>query len=96
MNILYMYRYLYFQLLKSLKEFKSQSVGANTKFLKIGMIQNLKIPVPTMLEQKNILNALDSLFKKTKRLEEIYQQKLSELYNLKKSILQKAFNGELT
>lgn len=90
-----MYRYLYFQLLKSLKEFKDKSVGANTKFLKIGMIQSLKIPVPEISKQECILNILDDLFTKTKQLEEIYQQKLIELDDLKKSILQKAFNGEL-
>ncbi len=31
----------------------------------------------------------------TKRLEAIYQQKLEDLEELKKSILQKAFEGEL-
>ena len=37
-----LYRFLYFQLLKSLKEFKVQSVGIGTKFLKLGMIKKLK------------------------------------------------------
>jgi len=38
---------------------------------------------------------LDELSEKTKRLEEIYKQKLADLDELKKSILAKAFNGEL-
>jgi type I restriction enzyme S subunit len=32
----------------------------------------------------------------TQKLEAIYQQKLLNLEELKKSVLQKAFNGELT
>jgi len=31
----------------------------------------------------------------TKKLEDIYQQKLADLEELKKSVLKKAFNGEL-
>ncbi len=90
-----LYRYLYFQLLNSLKEFKNQSVGANTRFLKIGMIYNLQIPLPNIEEQNQIINTLDNLLFKTQQLEAIYQHKLIELEELKKSILQKAFNGEL-
>ena len=32
----------------------------------------------------------------TKKLEALYQQKLLNLEELKKSVMQKAFNGELT
>jgi type I restriction enzyme S subunit len=48
-----------------------------------------------MSEQKTIVRKLDALSNKTKKLETIYQQKLDDLKELKKSILQKAFNGEL-
>ena len=37
----------------------------------------------------------ESLSIETKRLEAIYLQKIADLEELKKSILQKAFNGEL-
>jgi hypothetical protein len=36
-----------------------------------------------------------TLSEKTKKLEAIYQQHINDLEELKKSILQKAFNGEL-
>lgn len=45
--------------------------------------------------QQAIVAKLDSLSTETKKLETIYQQKLNDLEKLKKSILQKAFNGEL-
>lgn len=90
-----LYRYLYFQLLNSLKEFKLKSVGVGTKFLKLGMIKDLQIPLLSIDEQKSIVKKLDELSKKTKKLEEIYRQKLADLEELKKSILKKAFDGEL-
>jgi type I restriction enzyme S subunit len=90
-----LYRYLYFQMLKSLKEFKSKSVGAGTKFLKLGMIQDLQIALPSVREQTAIVAKLDALSAETKKLEAIYQQKLADLDELKKSVLQKAFTGEL-
>jgi len=91
-----LYRYLYFQLLKSLQEFKEMSVGANTRFLKLGMIQDLKIPLPTLQDQKAIVRQLDALREKTQKLETAYQKKIADLEELKKSILQRAFAGELT
>ncbi|NOU15057.1 MAG: restriction endonuclease subunit S [Methylococcaceae bacterium] len=89
------YRYLYFQLLKSLKKFKSQSVGAATKFLKLGMIKELEIPLPALAEQERIVTTTDSLLAETQRLESIYQQKLAALDELKKSLLHQAFSGQL-
>ena len=91
-----LYRYLYYQLLKSLKEFKKQSVGVGTKFLKIGMINNLRISLPSISEQQHVVAKLDAISAETKKLEAIYQKKLADLEELKKSILQKAFEGELT
>ena len=90
-----LYRYLYFQMLKSLKEFKQKSVGVGTKFLKLGMIKEMRIALPPIKDQASIVAKLDALSVDTKKLEAIYQQKLADLEELKKSILQKAFNGEL-
>ena len=55
------------------------------------------ISFPKSLEQqKKIVDKLDTLFCETKKLEILYQEKLDDLEELRKSILQKAFNGELT
>jgi type I restriction enzyme, S subunit len=90
------YRHLYYQMLKSLKEFKEKSVGAGTKFLKLGMIQDLEIALPSFQEQTVIVSSLDDLLEKSQKLESIYRQKLASLEELKKSILAKAFSGALT
>ena len=46
-------------------------------------------------KQKSVIKKLDSLSEQTKKLEEVYQQKLEDLDELKKSVLSKAFSGEL-
>lgn len=89
------YRFLYFQMLKSLKRFKEQSVGAGTKFLKIGMIKELVIYLPSLEEQKRLVSLLDSVLEETQRLESLYQRKITALDELKQSLLQQAFSGQL-
>ena len=89
------YRYLYFQLFKALAELKKMSLGANTKFLRVGMITDFMLSMPTIEEQQKIVEKLDALQEQTKQLEQIYTQKIKECDELKQSILQKAFRGEL-
>jgi type I restriction enzyme S subunit len=90
-----LYRFLYFQMLKSLKKFKAQSVGAGTKFLKLGMIKELEIELPNLDEQQHIVSTMDVLSEETQRLAAIYSRKLALLAALKKSLLHRAFAGEL-
>jgi len=59
------------------------------------MLNKIPIPYPTIKEQQTIVQKLDALFVETKKLEAIYQQKINDLEELKKSVLQKAFAGEL-
>ena len=46
-------------------------------------------------QQRQLISKFESLSIETKKLESIYQQKIADLEELKKSLLQKAFNGEL-
>ena len=52
--------------------------------------------LPSLEATGCIVHNLMRLSDETKRLEAIYQQKLDSLAELKQSILQKAFAGELT
>ena len=74
-----------------------KGTGATVQGIKSKLLKKIKIYVPkTITEQKRIVTKLDALSAETKKLEAIYTQKLADLEELKKSILQKAFNGELT
>jgi type I restriction enzyme S subunit len=58
--------------------------------------ENLTISFPkSKTQQQAIVRQLNSLRVETQQLERIYQQKLRDLEELKKSILNKAFAGEL-
>jgi type I restriction enzyme S subunit len=59
------------------------------------ILKDIKIPCPSLKEQEIIVNEIETVLSETKRLENIYEQKISDLEELKKSILQKAFAGEL-
>ncbi len=54
-----------------------------------------EIDVPPLKTQRQIVKKLDELSAKTKKLESVYQQKIDDLEELKKSVLKKAFNGDL-
>lgn len=69
--------------------------GENQTNLRKGDILKCPLWVPPKTEQQIIINNLDTLRAETKKLEVLYQQKIEDLEELKKSILQKAFNGEL-
>ncbi|MBU1900798.1 restriction endonuclease subunit S [Patescibacteria group bacterium] len=57
---------------------------------------NVYISFPkSIIRQKSIVAKLDALSAETKKLESIYKQKLTDLEELKKSVLKKAFTGEL-
>ena len=64
--------------------------------LSLGFFRGLQIPLPPLDEQQSIVSKMDNFFTETQRLEAIYRQKLTALTELKQSILQKAFTGELT
>jgi type I restriction enzyme S subunit len=78
------------------KQLLSHSTGATVEHINMKDIRAFKIfNLSTLTEQQSIVQKLDALSAQTKKLEAIYQQKLNDLEELKKSILQKAFSGEL-
>jgi len=80
-------RYLYFQLIQALVQLKKMSVGANTKFLKLGMIKEFQIPLPEIEKQNFVLDKLEHLETQTKSLEENFDEQIDNLTALKSAIL---------
>ena len=72
------------------------SKGATISRLYNANLKRIKITFPKSLkEQKIVIQKIDSLSIQTKNLEAIYTQKIADLEEMKKSVLQKAFSGQL-
>ncbi|EDE2566960.1 restriction endonuclease subunit S [Campylobacter jejuni] len=89
-NILCLH-YLYF----CLNFFIAKGEGSSIPQLTIPKFKSLQIPLPPLKEQEQIAEHLDFVFEKTKALKELYTKELKDYEELKQSLLDKAFKGEL-
>jgi type I restriction enzyme, S subunit len=88
--------YLKYALTAFVEKIKSLAIGAAYSALTIEKLNKYQIAFPiTIDEQQTIVRQLDALRAETQKLEAVYQKKIDDLEELKKSILQKAFAGEL-
>lgn len=70
--------------------------GSTQPTVSLKSIKSILIPIPTEAKQAEVVQQLKIFESKINRLEVIYRQKSNSIDELKKSILQKAFSGELT
>ena len=71
------------------------SNGGAQEFVGLTALRSFPIPLPPLKEQQTIVRQLDALRTETQKLEAVYRQKIVDLEELKKSVLAKAFAGEL-
>lgn len=90
-------RFLYSFLISPLGQslIKGYQNGAAQPNLGAKSVAKCQISLPTLAEQKRIVADLDALREETQRLESLYQRKLAALDELKKSLLHRAFSGQL-
>jgi len=93
-NILNKFIYWWFKSIS--QKIIDEGTGATVQGVKLPFIKSLIFPIISIERQNEIIKLIDNLSNKTKQLEQKYQQKLNNLEELKKSLLQKAFSGELT
>ncbi|MBE7446676.1 MAG: restriction endonuclease subunit S [Planctomycetia bacterium] len=83
--------------LLNLKNLRNYARQAAQPVISNSSLEEVLLQFPKSLkDQKSIVTKLDALSAETKKLEAIYRQKLADLDELKKSVLQKAFTGQLT
>ena len=89
--------FLYFLYLSHLnRDIEKYFTGAGIQHFTGEALDRFILPIAPVTEVKEITFKLDTLYVDTRKLEKVYQQKLDELEKLKKSILHKAFNGQLS
>ena len=73
-----------------------KGTGATVQGIKASLLKTIEISFPSeLLPQREIVAKLDALREKSQRLESLYQQKLTALDDLKKSLLHQAFSLSL-
>ena len=72
------------------------SRSVNQANINASKLKEYPIVVPDIKTQKQLVSIFSALKDKAEGLEKVYARKLSLLGSLKKSLLQKAFSGELT
>ncbi len=76
---------------------EKSATGATMKNLSNSTLKNLDVCFPWAVdEQTAVVSRVDTLSEKVAELEAVYNKKLTALTELKQSLLQKAFSGELT
>jgi type I restriction enzyme S subunit len=90
-------RWLYYLLLSPqiFKQANDGATGTAQKTVSLKLLRSFEVPKVSANQQLSTVVKLDALSVETQRLESIYQQKLSTLEALKKSLLHEAFSGKL-
>ena len=77
------------------KELTKEKKATAQESISIQAIRNVIVPVPMRKEQERIVEILDQLIGKEKQVEEIAVYTIEQIDTMKKSILARAFRGEL-
>ena len=80
---------------KSVLYFEENAVGTTLKNLNEKIVKNLPMPIISLPEQQEIVRILDIVLENETRAKEAAQTVLDQIALLKKSILARAFRGEL-
>ncbi|EAH8594890.1 TPA: restriction endonuclease subunit S [Campylobacter jejuni] len=94
-NIKFLEKFLFYFLFFIRDKIIKDSFGGAQPNISQTYIKNLQIPLPPLKEQEQIAKHLDFIFEKTKALKELYTKELKDYEELKQSLLDKAFKGEL-
>lgn len=85
-RIIQKFLFYWFMLSKTVDRINVTWTGARMPRANMKEVINFKLFVPQLETQKQIVQKIDALQSKTKKLEAVYQQKINNLEELKKSI----------
>ena len=76
-------------------QLKAKGKGSAQDNINLGTFENERFPFPSLAMQCRTCNELDELAQGVRDLESLYTRKLAALDELKQSLLQQAFSGNL-
>ncbi len=77
-------------------DFEKMDRGSGRPSLVKSDLLKIKMPVPSLENQQKIIKQLETLHDEITSAQELYKKKLTNLEDLKKSLLEQAFAGKLT
>lgn len=89
------YKYVYYYLSTQQKELESKAPATAQKNINLKVLNDLDIPLPTLPEQHEIVRLIDDLLARERSAQQATEQALASIDLMKKSILARAFRGEL-
>ena len=88
-------KFIYYMMSILQKELEDNAPATAQKNINLKILNAVEISIPTVEEQTEIVRILDSLFAKEQQAKEAAEAVLEKIDLLKKSILARAFRGEL-
>mgnify|MGYP001658165767 CR=1 FL=1 len=89
------YKYVYYYLSTQQKELESKAPATAQKNINLKVLNDLDIPLPSLPEQHEIVRLIDDLLARERKAQQAAEQALATIDLMKKSILARAFRGEL-
>jgi type I restriction enzyme S subunit len=77
------------------KELKLQGKGSAQDNINLATFESAKFPFPSLEQQTVVVDKLDGIATEVASLRSNYQRALDNIADLRQSLLQKAFSGEL-
>lgn len=77
------------------QQFDRLAAGSTVRNLNIELASRVSVPVPPLATQKQIARELEAIQDEVSHLESLYTRKVAALDELKQSLLQRAFSGQL-
>src|SRR5690606_12502521 len=77
-------------------QFSLLAAGSVVKNISGDLVKKALLPIPSLEKQNEVVKTFELISDQTQKLETLYRQKLASLNELKRSLLRKAFSGELT
>jgi type I restriction enzyme S subunit len=77
------------------KQIDNMVSGSTQPTISLKSIRTIFVPLPNIKTQEILVKKIETISNATSKLEAIYTQKIADLEEMKKSVLQKAFSGQL-